>query len=66
MTVKTATGAPARLPGSATPKQGLWAWLNKRLPADELAMPAPLSFEPPQTNGTARRPGASEIRSSVK
>jgi hypothetical protein len=41
-------------------------WSPKRLPADELAMPAPLSFEPPQTNGTARRPGASEIRSSVK
>ena len=35
MGVKTATGAPARLPGSAAPKQGLWAWLNKRLPVDE-------------------------------
>ena len=35
MTVKTATGAPARLPGGAAPKQGLWAWLNKRLPVDE-------------------------------
>jgi ubiquinol-cytochrome c reductase cytochrome b subunit len=35
MTVKTATGAPARLPGSAAPKKGLWAWLNKRLPLDE-------------------------------
>src|SRR5438309_2108908 len=35
MTVKTATGAPARLPESAAPKQGLWAWLNKRLPVDE-------------------------------
>jgi ubiquinol-cytochrome c reductase cytochrome b subunit len=35
MTVKTATGAPARLPGSTAPKQGLWAWLNKRLPIDE-------------------------------
>jgi ubiquinol-cytochrome c reductase cytochrome b subunit len=35
MTVKTATGAPARLPGSTAPKQGLWAWLNKRLPVDE-------------------------------
>ena len=34
MSVKTATGAPARLPGSAAPKQGLWAWLNKRLPVD--------------------------------
>ena len=35
MTVKTATGAPARLPGGAAPKQGLLAWLNKRLPVDE-------------------------------
>src|SRR5438034_7169488 len=35
MGVKTAAGAPARLPGSAAPKQGLWAWLNKRLPVDE-------------------------------
>jgi len=35
MGVKTATGAPARLPGSAAPKKGLWAWLNKRLPVDE-------------------------------
>jgi len=35
MTVKTATGAPARLPGGAVPKKGLWAWLNKRLPVDE-------------------------------
>ena len=34
MTVKTATGAPARLPGGVAPKQGLWAWLNKRLPVD--------------------------------
>jgi len=35
MSVKTASGAPARLPGSAAPKKGLWAWLNKRLPVDE-------------------------------
>src|SRR4030081_1147645 len=35
MTVKTATGAPVRRPGGAAPKQGLWAWLNKRLPVDE-------------------------------
>ena len=35
MSVKTATGAPARLPGSAAPKKGPWAWLNKRLPVDE-------------------------------
>ena len=34
MSVKSATGAPARLPGSAAPKKGLWAWLNKRLPVD--------------------------------
>ena len=34
MSVKTATGAPARLPGSAAPQKGLWAWLNKRLPVD--------------------------------
>ena len=35
MSVKSATGAPARLPGSAAPKKGLWTWLNKRLPVDE-------------------------------
>src|ERR1700730_15389377 len=35
MSVNTATGAPARLPGSAAPQKGLWAWLNKRLPVDE-------------------------------
>ena len=35
MGVKTATGVPARLPGSAAPKKGVWAWLNKRLPVDE-------------------------------
>jgi len=35
MSVKTATGAPARLPGGAAPQKGLWAWLNKRLPVDE-------------------------------
>ena len=35
MGVKTAIGAPAALPGSAAPKKGLWAWLNKRLPVDE-------------------------------
>jgi ubiquinol-cytochrome c reductase cytochrome b subunit len=34
MAVKTATGAPARLPGGAAPKKGLWAWLNQRLPVD--------------------------------
>jgi ubiquinol-cytochrome c reductase cytochrome b subunit len=39
MAVKTATGAPVPLPGAgaaASPaKKGFWAWLNKRLPADE-------------------------------
>jgi ubiquinol-cytochrome c reductase cytochrome b subunit len=35
MSVKSAAGAPARLPGSAAPNKGLWAWLNKRLPVDE-------------------------------
>jgi ubiquinol-cytochrome c reductase cytochrome b subunit len=36
MAVKSASGAPATLPGS-TPraKSGLWAWLNKRLPVNE-------------------------------
>jgi ubiquinol-cytochrome c reductase cytochrome b subunit len=35
MAVKTATGAPARLPGAAPARQGLWAWLNRRMPIDE-------------------------------
>ncbi len=36
MTVKSASGAPAALPQGAAPaKQGLWAWINKRLPVDE-------------------------------
>src|ERR1700740_718117 len=36
MAVKTASGAPARLPGGAAPgRGGLWAWLNKRLPSDK-------------------------------
>jgi len=35
MAVKTASGAPARLPGTAPAAQGLWAWLNKRMPIDE-------------------------------
>jgi ubiquinol-cytochrome c reductase cytochrome b subunit len=36
MTVKTASGAPARLPPGAAPgRGGFWAWLNKRLPVDE-------------------------------
>jgi ubiquinol-cytochrome c reductase cytochrome b subunit len=38
MAVKTATGAPARLPADAAAapaKKGFWAWLNKRLPVDE-------------------------------
>ena len=38
MAVKTATGAPDRLPAGSTgqtAKKGFWAWLNKRLPVDE-------------------------------
>jgi ubiquinol-cytochrome c reductase cytochrome b subunit len=35
MAVKTASGAPARLPEAAPAKRGLWAWLNKRMPIDE-------------------------------
>ena len=36
MAIKTATGAPAPLPGGSAPaKNGFRAWLNKRLPVDE-------------------------------
>ena len=36
MGVKTATGAPARLPGADAPgRESLWVWLNKRLPIGE-------------------------------
>ena len=36
MGVKTATGAPARVPGAdATGRGSLWIWLNKRLPIGE-------------------------------
>lgn len=35
MAVKTATGAPARLPPLGPSGGGLWAWLNKRLPIQE-------------------------------
>ena len=35
MTVKSASGAPAALPQDAAPKQGLWAWINKRLPVHD-------------------------------
>jgi ubiquinol-cytochrome c reductase cytochrome b subunit len=35
MAVKTATGAPARLPEAAAAKQGFRAWLNRRMPIDE-------------------------------
>jgi len=36
MGVKTATGAPARLPDAAAAGRGsLWSWLNKRLPIGE-------------------------------
>jgi ubiquinol-cytochrome c reductase cytochrome b subunit len=35
MAVKTARGAPARLPPATPRRGGLWAWLNKRLPVEE-------------------------------
>jgi ubiquinol-cytochrome c reductase cytochrome b subunit len=37
MAVKTATGAPAPLPGAGTPsaKSRFWVWLNKRMPVSE-------------------------------
>ena len=37
MGVKSATGAPAPLPGEGAPaaKSGFWVWLNKRLPVSE-------------------------------
>jgi ubiquinol-cytochrome c reductase cytochrome b subunit len=37
MTVKTATGEPARLPpeSAAAARKGFWTWLNKRLPVEE-------------------------------
>jgi ubiquinol-cytochrome c reductase cytochrome b subunit len=35
MAVKTATGQPAQVPGSAAARPGFRAWLNKRLPVDE-------------------------------
>ncbi len=35
MAVKTASGAPAKLPDNAPAGGGLWAWINKRLPVDE-------------------------------
>ena len=42
-------------------------WSPKRLPENEMAVPAQLpSAERPKTNGTTRRPGEAEIRSSVK
>jgi ubiquinol-cytochrome c reductase cytochrome b subunit len=48
MGVKTATGAPARLPGSAAQKKGLWAWLNKRLPVDEFLAEQLTSYYAPK------------------
>ncbi|MGA8060297.1 MAG: LLM class flavin-dependent oxidoreductase, partial [Candidatus Binataceae bacterium] len=41
-------------------------WSPKRLPANEMAVPAPIWSDAPKTNGKTQRPGASEIRSSVK
>ena len=37
MAVKSASGAPATLPGGEPPagRNGLWGWINKRLPVDE-------------------------------
>ena len=36
MAVKSASGAPAALPQEAAPaRQGLWGWINKRLPVDD-------------------------------
>ena len=35
MALRTASGAPARLPEAAPAKRGLWAWLNKRMPIEE-------------------------------
>jgi ubiquinol-cytochrome c reductase cytochrome b subunit len=37
MGIKSASGAPATLPGGGTPaaKNGLWGWINKRLPVEE-------------------------------
>ena len=41
-------------------------WSPKPLPANEMAVPAPIWSDGPTTNGKTQRPGASEIRSSVK
>jgi len=41
-------------------------WSPTRMPESEMAKPAPLWTDEPQTNGKTRRPGESEIRSSVK
>jgi ubiquinol-cytochrome c reductase cytochrome b subunit len=36
MAVKSASGAPAGLPGDhLSPQKGLWAWINKRLPVSD-------------------------------
>jgi ubiquinol-cytochrome c reductase cytochrome b subunit len=35
MAVKTASGAPAKLPDNAPAGGGLWVWINKRLPVNE-------------------------------
>ena len=37
MAVKSASGAPAALPGGEPPaaRNGFWGWINKRLPVDE-------------------------------
>jgi alkanesulfonate monooxygenase SsuD/methylene tetrahydromethanopterin reductase-like flavin-dependent oxidoreductase (luciferase family) len=51
--------------------RGMWTgfedkWSPKRLPANEIAMPAPISLEPPMTNGKTHRPGSAQAGSSVK
>jgi hypothetical protein len=41
-------------------------WSPKRLPANEVAVPAPIWSDAPKTNGKTQRPSSSEVRSSVK
>jgi hypothetical protein len=41
-------------------------WSPKRLPANEMAVPAPIWFDAPKTNGKTQRPSSSQVRSSVK
>jgi alkanesulfonate monooxygenase SsuD/methylene tetrahydromethanopterin reductase-like flavin-dependent oxidoreductase (luciferase family) len=41
-------------------------WSPTRLPANEMAVPAPIWFDAPKTNGKTQRPSSSQVRSSVK